>query len=84
MKVEEDGCTLSIYIDVKERSIYLADFNSVYTGIGIFTEFLTKQIQILKYHYPGYLIYADCNAKGTGVSIKAGGRITEILNRITF
>lgn len=84
MKVEEDGCTLSIYIDVKEKSIYLADFHSVYTNMGIFTEFLTKQIKILKYHYPDYLIYADCNAQGTGAAIKSGGRIKEILNRITF
>jgi len=52
--------------------------------MGNFTQFLTKQIAILKENYPHYLIYADCNKMGTGVAIKAGGRITDILNRITF
>ena len=84
MKIEEDGCSLRLYIDITERSIYLAGFHSTYTGMGNFTKFLTKQIAILKEHYPHYLIYADCNAKGTGAAIKAGGRITEMLNRITF
>lgn len=84
MRIEEDGCSLSIYIDIKEKSIYLADFYSVYPNMGIFTDFLKKHIELLKQNYPSYLIYADCNAQGTGAAIKAGGRVKEILNRITF
>ncbi len=84
MEIKENGCSLRLYIDIEERSIYLAGFYSIHKGMGNFTQFLTKQIAILKENYPHYLIYADCNKMGTGVAIKAGGRITDILNRITF
>ena len=84
MDIKENGCSMKIYIDINEKSIYLADFISIHQGMGNFTEFLTKNLEILRTNYPSYLIYADCNKMGTGVAIKAGGRITDILNRITF
>lgn len=84
MEIKENHCSMKMYIDINEKSIYLSDFHSTYTGLGNFTEFLTKNLEIIRTNYPAYLIYADCNKMGTGVAIKAGGRITDILNRITF
>ena len=75
---------MKMFVDKEEKSIYLADFQSIHTGMGNFTEFLKKHIGIMKDNYPSYIIYADCNKMGTGVAIKAGGRVIDILNRITF
>jgi hypothetical protein len=84
MKIEENGCSMLMYVDTSEKSIYLAEFHSIHTGMGNFTEFLNKHIKLIKQNYPTYLIYADCNVAGTGVAIRAGGRIKETLNRITW
>lgn len=84
MKIEENGCSMMMFIDVNEKSIYLAEFRSIYSGMGNFTDFLKKHIGLIKENYPNYIIFADCNTMGTGVAIKAGGRVVEILNRIAF
>ena len=65
-------------------SIYLHSFNSAIENHGYFTSLLKEALEYLKDKYHGYGIYADCNTKGTIVSLKCGGFINKEINRIEF
>jgi transposase-like protein len=84
MRIQENGCSMLMFISIEEKSIYLAEFQSIHQGMGNFTDFLKKHIGLIKENYPNYLVYADCNSAGTGVAVKAGGRVKETLNRVIW
>lgn len=48
------------------------------------TLLLNEALEFLHEKYYGYSIYADCNTKGTIVSLKCGGMIAKEINRIIF
>ena len=79
---ERNGASLSAYIE--DETIYLHSFHSILENRGYFTELLKEALEYLKDKYHGYGIYADCNIKGTIVSLKCGGQIDKQINRIYF
>ena len=79
---ERNGASLYAYIE--NDTIYLHSFNSIIENHGYFTSLLKEALEYLKDKYYGYGIYADCNTKGTIVSLKCGGYINKEINRIEF
>ena len=79
---ERNGASLSAYIE--DDTIYLHSFNSIIENHGYITSLLKEALEYLNHKDHGYGIYADCNNKGTIVSLKCGGFINKEINRIEF
>ena len=83
-------CSMDYQYDRDTHSIYLYNFlNTGNEGNGDFTLFLKQSIEILKGRYRkisenDLIIFADCNTEGLAVSLKAGGKIKQILTRVEW